>query len=165
MLSNINIYAACTVRVTIFSTDGEIPPCFNFYIVTRSYSSRPFLCALVVHLEHILMYPLSNSCLKQTRFVTQCQFSLWPTMRTIWLHHSHTLLPPAILAPRPPSFLLSLCIQTNAQKQKSGKNKEVDPWLTHTYIHTHSWPLKFDMTNTYVHTHTTKIDTQFRALC
>ena len=34
------------MRVTIFSTGGEIPPCFDFYIATRSYSSRPFLCAL-----------------------------------------------------------------------------------------------------------------------
>ena len=34
------------MRVTIFSTGGEIPPCFDFYVVTRSYSSRPFLCVL-----------------------------------------------------------------------------------------------------------------------
>ena len=34
------------MRVTIFSSAGEIPPCFDFYVVTRSYSSRPFLCAL-----------------------------------------------------------------------------------------------------------------------
>ena len=33
--------------VTIFSTAWrEIPPCFDFYIVTRSYSSCLFLCAL-----------------------------------------------------------------------------------------------------------------------
>ena len=41
---------ACTVHVTIFSTSWhEIPPCFDFYVVTRSYSSRPFLCALAIH--------------------------------------------------------------------------------------------------------------------
>ena len=34
------------MRVTIFSTGGEIPPCFDFCVVTRSYSSPPFLCAL-----------------------------------------------------------------------------------------------------------------------
>ena len=34
------------IRVTIFSTGGEIPPCFDFYVVRRSYSSRSFLCAL-----------------------------------------------------------------------------------------------------------------------
>ena len=33
--------------VTIFSTAWrEILPCFDFYVVTRSYSSRPFLRAL-----------------------------------------------------------------------------------------------------------------------
>ena len=31
------------MRVTIFSTGRK---CFDFYVVTRSYSSRPFLCAL-----------------------------------------------------------------------------------------------------------------------
>jgi len=25
---------------------GKIPPCFDYYVVTHSYSSRPFLCAL-----------------------------------------------------------------------------------------------------------------------
>ena len=34
---------ACAVCVTIFSTGG---PCCDFYVVTRSYSSQPFLCAL-----------------------------------------------------------------------------------------------------------------------
>ena len=34
------------MRVTIFSTGGEIPPCFDFYAVTRSYSSLLFLCVL-----------------------------------------------------------------------------------------------------------------------
>ena len=33
------------MRVTIFSTGGKISPCFNFYVVTRFYSSCPFLCA------------------------------------------------------------------------------------------------------------------------
>ena len=35
------------MRVTIFSTGGEILPCFDFYIVTCCYSSRSFLSALV----------------------------------------------------------------------------------------------------------------------
>ena len=34
------------MHATIFSTGGEIPPCFDFYVVTRSYSSHLFLCAL-----------------------------------------------------------------------------------------------------------------------
>jgi len=33
------------VCVTIFSTGGKFR-CFDFYVVTRSYSSHPFLCAL-----------------------------------------------------------------------------------------------------------------------
>ena len=41
-------YATCTVGVTIYSTGGEIPPSFEFYIVTHSYSSRPFLSALAL---------------------------------------------------------------------------------------------------------------------
>ena len=45
-LSNINILHTYAVRVTIFSTGGEILSCFDFYIVTHSYSSRPLLCAL-----------------------------------------------------------------------------------------------------------------------
>ena len=52
VLSNIDkmayFYATCTVRVTIYSTGGEIPPSFEFYIVTRSYSSCPFLSALAL---------------------------------------------------------------------------------------------------------------------
>ena len=37
------VYAAYTVRVTIFNTGSKFQP---FYGVTRSYSSHPFLCAL-----------------------------------------------------------------------------------------------------------------------
>ena len=52
VLSNIDkmayFYATCTVGVTIYSTGGEIPPSFEFYIVTHSYSSRPFLSALAL---------------------------------------------------------------------------------------------------------------------
>ena len=52
VLSNIDkmayFYATCTVGVTIYSTGWEIPPGFEFYIVTRSYSSCPFLSALAL---------------------------------------------------------------------------------------------------------------------
>ena len=30
----------------LFLVLAGIPPCFDFYVVTHSYSSRPFLCAL-----------------------------------------------------------------------------------------------------------------------
>ena len=40
------VNAVCAGRVTIFSTGGNIPPGFEFYVVTHSYSSRPFFCAL-----------------------------------------------------------------------------------------------------------------------
>ena len=40
------VNAVCAGRVTIFSTGGNIPPGFEFYVVTRSYSSHLFLCAL-----------------------------------------------------------------------------------------------------------------------
>ena len=49
------------MRVTIFSTGGEIPPCFDFCIVTRSYSSCPFLCALVhSDAKGQILIPVSN---------------------------------------------------------------------------------------------------------
>ena len=51
MLSNINILHSLRSVCYYFSTGGEILPCFNFYIVTCSYSSRPFLCALEPHTQ------------------------------------------------------------------------------------------------------------------
>ena len=33
-LAMLTFYATCAVRVTIFSTGGEIPPCFDLYVVT-----------------------------------------------------------------------------------------------------------------------------------
>ena len=33
----------------------EIPPCFDFYVVTRSYSGRLFLCALDIIYEQLSM--------------------------------------------------------------------------------------------------------------
>ena len=39
---------SCAVRVTIYSNGSIVPPGFKFiYVVTHSYSSRLFLCALV----------------------------------------------------------------------------------------------------------------------
>ena len=36
-----------TIQVYIQGNEGGgIPACFDFYVVTRCYSSRPFLCAL-----------------------------------------------------------------------------------------------------------------------
>ena len=52
---NINLLHSCAVCVTIFSTDGEIPPGFEFYIahalsqVARSY-------ALLVQYKHAFAY-------------------------------------------------------------------------------------------------------------
>ena len=40
------VNAACAGCVTMFSTGGKFRPGFEFHVVTRSYSSRPFLCAL-----------------------------------------------------------------------------------------------------------------------
>ena len=40
------VKAACTGRVTIFSTGGKLRTGLEFYVVTRSFSSRPFLCTL-----------------------------------------------------------------------------------------------------------------------
>ena len=37
---------SCIVCVTIFSTGGKFQPVLKFYIVTHSYSNRPFLRAL-----------------------------------------------------------------------------------------------------------------------
>jgi len=41
------VYAASTVCVTIFSTGGKFRSVSKFYRVACSYSSCPFLCALV----------------------------------------------------------------------------------------------------------------------
>jgi len=46
MLSNINILSSLRIACYYLWYWREIPPCFNFYVVTSSYSSRPFLCAL-----------------------------------------------------------------------------------------------------------------------
>ena len=65
VISNINktayFYTACAVHVTIFSTGGEIPPGFEFYIVT--HSSRPFLSALALPniFDDTVKLPLSRS--------------------------------------------------------------------------------------------------------
>ena len=40
------IYAACTVRVTIFNIGGKF---IKYYRVICSYSSHPFLCGLNSH--------------------------------------------------------------------------------------------------------------------
>ena len=45
-LSNIKILCSLRSACYYFQYWWEIPPCFNFYIVTHSYSSHPFLCAL-----------------------------------------------------------------------------------------------------------------------
>ena len=55
------------MRVTIFSAGGKFcPACFDFYVVTRSYSSRLFLCAL----GHII-YTKILLCLLYTRHSEQ----------------------------------------------------------------------------------------------
>ena len=57
------------MRVTIFSTGREIPPCFDFYVVTCYYSSHLFLCALVYlhgtqsHKVYYYYRDLINNCL------------------------------------------------------------------------------------------------------
>ena len=84
--------------VTIFSTGGEILPCFNFYIVTGSYSSHPFLCALapigshspVEVIELYYKHRIPATCLATITYVytqlhsTVTNFSagnkLWPVL-------------------------------------------------------------------------------------
>ena len=52
--SNINISRSlCNagymyMYYNVFLVLVKIPPCFDFYIATYSYSSRPLLCALVL---------------------------------------------------------------------------------------------------------------------
>ena len=52
-LSNINILCSLHSMCYYIYYWQDSPPCFNFYVVTRSYSSRPFLCALVYNGLHI----------------------------------------------------------------------------------------------------------------
>ena len=42
----INILRSLCSACYYFQYWQEIPPCFDFYVITRSYSSRPFLCTL-----------------------------------------------------------------------------------------------------------------------
>ena len=62
-LATLTFYVAYAVRVTIFSTAGKIPPCFDYYVVTRSYSSRTrsyvllytdicWQMSIILHLHH-----------------------------------------------------------------------------------------------------------------
>ena len=47
------VNAACAGRVAIFSTGGKFCPVSNFMLL-RSYSSRPFLCALGHYSSYIV---------------------------------------------------------------------------------------------------------------
>ena len=64
------------MRVTIFSTGGKFRPAFDFYVVTRSYSSRPFLCALAE--VRNLCYTSAKVFYRAANAVAHCE-----------LHHAH----------------------------------------------------------------------------
>ena len=78
-LSKITFYIACAVCVIIFSTGGKFRPVFFFYVVTRSYSSRPFLCAQLVPrplsllLIHVIKHKGSEP---RPEYCQVCTFSL-----------------------------------------------------------------------------------------
>ena len=62
---------SCTVRVTIFSTGNK----FQIYLVTHSYSSQPFLCALVFTLKKLyyihMQQPIINTDLNIVQYTYQ----------------------------------------------------------------------------------------------
>ena len=68
---------SCAVRVTIFSTGGKynIPTSFKYYEVTCSYSSHPFLSALVIandiYTANIITY--CTSCTPRWGFISSVQ--------------------------------------------------------------------------------------------
>ena len=47
----------------LFLVLAVYPPCFNFYVVTRSYSSRPFLCAIAFTLIQIFVQQQVIHCM------------------------------------------------------------------------------------------------------
>ena len=68
VLGNINKMAYFYPSVQcmlLFLVLAEIPPGFKFYIVTRSYSTRPFLCTLLHHIVVtiiLVLYCKGKSC-------------------------------------------------------------------------------------------------------
>ena len=55
-LATLTFYVARAVRVTSFSTGRKFRLVSDFYVVTPSYSSRPFLCTLVEYYAGLLLF-------------------------------------------------------------------------------------------------------------
>ena len=68
-LSNINIYAACTMRVTIFSTGGKFRP-FSIFMYLH-------VLTLVARSYVLLLCTMNRICTHTTHFLT-----IWP----VYLH-------------------------------------------------------------------------------
>ena len=87
MLSNncLCLYMYCNMQLRItcyyFSTDDKFQPVSLFYIVTRSYSSRPFLCTLDLHkgqhiyILHKLIPQLAGEYTLSTTLIPQVSVS------------------------------------------------------------------------------------------
>ena len=55
MLSNIKILHSLRSVCYYFSTSGKISPCFDFYVVTCSYSSRTQPVLIITLLEEYIV--------------------------------------------------------------------------------------------------------------
>ena len=68
--------------VLLFLVLAEISPCFDFYIVTRSYSSHPFLCVL----DFISGFNVETVEYKNIRF-TVWDVGGQDKIRPLWRHY------------------------------------------------------------------------------
>ena len=58
-IATFNILRSMCSACCYFKYWWEIPSCFDFYVVTRCYSSRPFLCALAIHTYTVSIHLIS----------------------------------------------------------------------------------------------------------
>ena len=84
----------CLLLYSQFQYWWEIPPGFEFYIVTRSYSSLPFLCTLGFHRDAYTLActpisPLSCQCQAKDQLVTARHWAI-PHLALICLY-PHTM--------------------------------------------------------------------------
>ena len=89
---------SCTVRVTIFGIGGKFRPVLN--LVTHSYSSRPFLCALapillsgcylfVDHVQSTCSRSFADLCFSDTAFINQ--YTCASDKIRMYLHQTKTV--------------------------------------------------------------------------
>ena len=87
------VNAACAGHVTIFSTGGKFRPGFKFYVVTRSYSSRPFLCILGADYRATSLpgpHPASIACIRMAQQRVVYRLYMLLSLTKLFLTRRHT---------------------------------------------------------------------------